>query len=144
MQEDLYNEDQDDSELPEVPYRKYTSKAYRELIQDVVEASGYYKYQVKDILDCLSYCIATRMVEGKRSQIDNLGSFALKTYEPRIIKLPNHYTSKITSLHLTDTIVSCKFKPAEILKKTMKDLQMQKDYEQGIAALDERSPDEVI
>ena len=136
-----YDEHYTETQKEEKQYREYTSAAYKELIADVANVSGYYKYQVKDILDSLTYAIANRMVDGKKSKIDNLGTFELRIHPARVINIPIINGSKTTRRHLTDTIVQCKFVVAPILKAVMQEKQREKEFQE---ALQYQDPDEMI
>jgi Bacterial DNA-binding protein len=66
---------------------KYKSKKYRQLIEMVAKSSGYYQYEVEDVLNHLVGNIQVLLAEGTPIKISGIGT--LKVKKMHVSRLPS-------------------------------------------------------
>lgn len=68
--------------------QKRKSKRYKQLIEMVAKSSGYYQYEVEDVLNHLVGNIQALLAEGTDVKIRGLGT--MKVTRMHVTKLPNN------------------------------------------------------
>lgn len=66
---------------------KYKSKKYRQLIEMVAKSSGYYQYEVEDVLNHLVGNIQVLLAEGTAVKMSGIGT--LKVKKMHVSRLPS-------------------------------------------------------
>ena len=72
---------------------KYKSKKYRQLIEMVAKSSGYYQYEVEDVLNHLVGNIQVLLAEGTPIKISGIGT--LKVKKMHVSRLPTDAKEKV-------------------------------------------------
>ena len=72
---------------------KYKSKKYRQLIEMVAKSSGYYQYEVEDVLNHLVGNIQVLLAEGTAVKLNGIGT--LKVKKMHVSRLPTDAIEKV-------------------------------------------------
>lgn len=85
-----------------------------DLIPLIAEHSGYYRYEISDILQSLAVVVSYAIKEGHDVRIKGLGTFSYK--KPRPCKNYSPYTGRYMD---TMTKAGCKFKPDKLFSNLL-------------------------
>lgn len=85
-----------------------------DLINLISEHSGYYKYEVQDLLQSLAVVLSYAIKEGHEVKIKGLGTFSYK--KPRPCNNYSPYTGRYMQVM---TKAGCKFKPDKLFSNLL-------------------------